>query len=179
MSDYPVFIMKAAEDKYMLIFKHNYMCLSSTSTLEDIVECTKQWYLNAHGDLYNYLMDCMNNLSYNPKPPEKTLLSRKTAEKTSCDMFDTYIEQALTQANMSLKRSAHKTPKNRLVKSLSTDKTSDITNTENVPEKTKIKPEKTKIKPKKLAKKNKPVTTKADNKNSHKKSVLKRKIKVT
>lgn len=170
MSDYPIFIMKAAEDRYLLIFKHNYMCLSCASTLDKITECVKQWYIKSHGDLYNYLMDCMTNLSYNPKPSETTLLSRKSAEKESTDMFDAYIKQAFTQANDALKQSVPKTLKKPAVKTLSTDKTSDTISTKN-------KLLKSKIKPKTAAKKHKPIVTDTSTVLTNKKNVLKKKNK--
>ena len=116
----PITIEKI-NDRYLLLYTVNLMCLSAKDTLDGILSCAKNLYLKARGDLETYLSESMYSLEYNPKPPKSVYIVRKNA---LTDDYNTYLRDALRDAETALKDTRRKE-----VTTLSVSK-------ENVPKKT-------------------------------------------
>ena len=116
----PITIEKI-NDRYLLLYTVNLMCLSAKDTLDGILSCAKNLYLKARGDLETYLSESMYSLEYNPKPPKSVYIVRKNA---LTDEYNTYLRNALRDAETALKDTRRKE-----VATLSVSK-------ENVPKKT-------------------------------------------
>ena len=95
----PITIEKI-NDRYLLLYTVNLMCLSAKDTLDGILSCAKNLYLKARGDLETYLSESMYSLEYNPKPPKSVYIVRKNA---LTDEYNTYLGDALRDAETALK----------------------------------------------------------------------------
>ena len=95
----PITIEKI-NDRYLLLYTVNLMCLSAKDTLDGILSCAKNLYLKARGDLETYLSESMYSLEYNPKPPKSVYIVRKNA---LTDEYNTYLRDALRDAETALK----------------------------------------------------------------------------
>ena len=95
----PITIEKI-NDRYLLLYTVNLMCLSAKDTLDGILSCAKNLYLKARGDLETYLSESMYSLEYNPKPPKSVYIVRKNA---LTDEYNTYLRDALRNAETALK----------------------------------------------------------------------------
>lgn len=95
----PITIEKI-NDRYLLLYTVNLMCLSAKDTLDGILSCAKNLYLKARGDLETYLSESMYSLEYNPKPPKSVYIVRKNA---LTDEYNTYLRDALREAETALK----------------------------------------------------------------------------
>lgn len=95
----PITIEKI-NDRYLLLYTVNLMCLSAKDTLDGILSCAKNLYLKARGDLKTYLSESMYSLEYNPKPPKSVYIVRKNA---LTDEYNTYLRDALRDAETALK----------------------------------------------------------------------------
>ena len=77
-----IFIMDCSSpingNRYLLIDKHTYVCLSALSSLEDMERVLYNLFSRAYGkSVREFLMDRYNNLTYSLIPPTQTLLHRK------------------------------------------------------------------------------------------------------
>lgn len=100
----PITIEKI-NDRYLLLYTVNLMCLSAKDTLDSILLCAKNLYLKARGDLDTYLSESMYSLEYNPKPPKSVYIVRKNA---LTDEYNTYLRDALRDAETALKDTRRK-----------------------------------------------------------------------